>query len=95
MLAQTSEFIAPSIDWWALTPQMILVGAALVIMLVTSLSPVKIPGWVSTLITVAAATAAGVVAWWLGREVHRLYLSPSRLFLGSPSRLSLASAPVG
>ncbi len=69
MLAQVSEFVAPSIDWWALTPQMILIGAALVIMLVTSLSPVQIPGWVSTLITVSAAVAAGVVSWWLWNDV--------------------------
>lgn len=69
MLAQLSTFEAPSIDWWALTPQMILIGAALSIMLITSLSPKPVPGWVSTFITVSAAIAAGVVAWWLWNDV--------------------------
>ncbi len=69
MLAQLSNFQGPSVDWWALTPQMILVGAALVIMTVTSLQPRRTPDWFSTAVTVIAGTAAGVVAWDLWNDI--------------------------
>jgi NADH-quinone oxidoreductase subunit N len=68
MLAQAFE--SPSIDWWALVPQMILLGAALKLLLVTSLSPRSIPNWVGTATTVAAGIASFVVAIGLWYDVR-------------------------
>ncbi len=65
------RFVAPSIDWWAVTPQLILIGGALLILLVTSLSPRPLPLAVSTGITVvsaAAAVAVGVKLWFDVRD---------------------------
>jgi NADH-quinone oxidoreductase subunit N len=70
LLAQLSPFEAPSIDWWALVPQMILVGAALVLLLVTSMSPKAIPAWFSTASSVLAAVAAFVVTMGLWYDVR-------------------------
>ncbi len=60
----------PSIDWWALVPQMILLGAALKILLVSSLSPRPIPRWVSTATSVGAGVASFVVAIFLWYDVR-------------------------
>ena len=67
-LAQT--FQGPSIDWWALVPQMILFGAALLLLLVTSLSVRTIPRWVSTATTMVAAVATFVVAMGLWNDIR-------------------------
>ncbi len=61
---------APSIDWWALVPQMILLGAALKILLVSSLSPRPIPRWLSTATSVLAGIASFVVAIFLWYDVR-------------------------
>jgi NADH-quinone oxidoreductase subunit N len=68
LLAQAFE--SPSIDWWALVPQMVLLGAALLLLLVTSLSPVRLPRWASTATTVAAAVVTFVVAIGLWYDVR-------------------------
>ena len=68
LLAQTFE--APSIDWWALVPQMILLGAALVLLLVTSMSVRTIPRWVSTVTSVLAGIGTFVVAMGLWYDVR-------------------------
>ncbi len=70
ILAQLTDFEPPSVDWWVLAPQMILVGAALLILLVTSLSPRTVPAWVSTFITFTAGLATLVVAMGLWYDVQ-------------------------
>ncbi|WP_419854830.1 NADH-quinone oxidoreductase subunit N [Candidatus Poriferisodalis sp.] len=55
-------FEAPAVDWWVLTPQIILVGAALGLLLVASLAPRALPGWVSTIVTIGTGAAAAIVA---------------------------------
>ena len=56
------SFEPPAVDWWVLGPQMILVGAALGLLLVSSLTPRSLPGWVSTITSIAAGAAAAIVA---------------------------------
>jgi len=70
MLAQLTNFQAPSVDWWILAPQMILVGGALAILLITSLSIRKIPSWVSTFIAFGSGLATFVVAMFLWYDVR-------------------------
>ncbi len=55
-------FEAPAVDWWVLTPQIILVGAALGLLLVASLAPRALPDWVSTITSIATGAAAAIVA---------------------------------
>ena len=70
MLAQLTNFVPPSIDWWVLAPQMTMVGAALFLLLLTSLSPVRIPAWVSTLVAFTAGAATFVIALVLWYDVQ-------------------------
>ena len=56
------SFESPAVDWWVLVPQMILVGAALGLLLVSSLAPRSLPGWVPTVTSIAAGTAAAIAA---------------------------------
>ncbi|WP_419837448.1 NADH-quinone oxidoreductase subunit N [Candidatus Poriferisodalis sp.] len=56
------SFAPPTVDWWVLLPQMVLVGAALGLLLVSSLTPRSLPGWVSTITSIAAGAVAAVVA---------------------------------
>ena len=75
--AQTA-FEAPAVDWWVLTPQMILVGAALGLLLLASLAPRALPRGVCTAATIAAAAAAAVTAavqWSHWRSSPRSTLS--------------------
>ncbi len=64
-------FEAPAVDWWVLTPQIILVGAALGLLLVASLAPRALPGWVSTITSIATGAAAAIVAavQWAARDL--------------------------
>lgn len=55
-------FEAPAVDWWVLTPQIILVGAALGLLLVASLAPRALPGWASTATSIATGGAVAMVA---------------------------------
>jgi NADH-quinone oxidoreductase subunit N len=57
-----SSFIPPTVDWWVLVPQIILVGAALGLLLVASLAQRALPSWVSTVISIATGAAAAIVA---------------------------------
>lgn len=62
-MAQAQDvFVSPTVDWWVLVPQIILVGAALGLLLVTSLVPRALPSWVSTITTIATGAAAAIVA---------------------------------
>ena len=55
-------FVSPAVDWWVLVPQIVLVGAALGLLLVASLAPRALPGWVSTVVAIATGAAAAIVA---------------------------------
>ncbi|MFM7894285.1 MAG: NADH-quinone oxidoreductase subunit N [Actinomycetota bacterium] len=57
----TGDFVAPSIDWYALSPYIVLLGGALVLLLVGALTPRWPRGWYAML-TALTAGAAGVVA---------------------------------
>ncbi len=63
----TDAFTSPTIDWWALTPQIILLAVALVVLLITSLVRRPIPAAFSTIATVTAGAATfvvGLVLWF-------------------------------
>ena len=62
-------FAGPSIDWWALLPQMILLGAALLILLVSALAPQRTSSGLATVITLCAAVTAYIVALGLWSDV--------------------------
>ena len=62
MTSLEEPFVSPAVDWWVLVPQIILVGAALGLLLVASLSPRSLPGWVSTIASIATGAAAAIVA---------------------------------
>lgn len=55
-------FASPSVDWWVLVPQIILVGAALGLLLVASLVPRALPAWASTVVTIATGAATAITA---------------------------------
>jgi len=57
----TGDFVAPSIDWYALSPYVVLLGGALVLLLVGALTPRWPRGWYAMLTALTAGTA-GVVA---------------------------------
>ncbi|WP_419863462.1 NADH-quinone oxidoreductase subunit N [Candidatus Poriferisodalis sp.] len=62
-MAQVQDvFVSPTVDWWVLVPQIILVGAVLGLLLVASLVPRALPSWVSTITTIATGAAAAIVA---------------------------------
>ena len=56
------SFEPPTVDWWVLVPQIILVGAALGLLLVASLKTRSLPGWVSTIVSIATGAAVAIVA---------------------------------
>jgi len=56
-----TDFVAPVIDWYALSPYIVLLAGALVLLLVGSLTPRWPKGWYAIL-TAVTAGAAGVVA---------------------------------
>lgn len=61
-----NTFIEPSIDWWALSPQLTLVSGALAILLVSRLPRPQPPDWVATVISVitSAITLAFAFRLW-------------------------------
>ena len=63
-------FVGPSIDWWALLPQMILLGAALLILLVSALAPQRTSSGFATVTTLCAAVTAYIVALGLWNDVQ-------------------------
>ena len=63
-------FTSPTVDWWALTPQLILLGAALTILLVTSLVRRPVPVAFSTGLTLAAGVATFVVGLALWADIR-------------------------
>ncbi len=57
----TADFVAPTIEWYALAPYIVLLGGALVLLLVGALTPRWPRGWYAML-TASTAGAAGVIA---------------------------------
>ncbi len=66
ILAQS--FVGPEVQWFALTPILILVGAALFLLLVGALTP-QWPRGLYAAVTAAAAGAAGVLAMVLWDDI--------------------------
>lgn len=57
----TADFIAPTVEWYALAPFIVLLGGALVLLLVGALTPRWPRGWYAMLTATTAGTA-GVIA---------------------------------
>ena len=68
VLAQAQTFVGPEVQWFAITPILILVGAALFLLLVGALTP-QWPRGLYAATTAAAAGAAGVMAMVLWDDV--------------------------
>jgi len=64
-------FTGPSIDWWALLPQIILLGAALLILLVSALAPQRTSISFATATTVCASVTAWIVAFGLWNDIKK------------------------
>lgn len=56
-----AEFVGPSIDWYALSPLLVLLAGGLGLLVVGALTP-KWPSWLYGLVTATTAGAAGVLA---------------------------------
>jgi NADH-quinone oxidoreductase subunit N len=68
VIAQAQTFVGPEVQWFAITPILILVGAALFLLLVGALTP-QWPRGLYAATTAAAAGAAGVMAMVLWDDV--------------------------
>ena len=75
MLAQVAEFVGPSIDWWALSPLLALLGGGLFLLVTGALTPTW-PRGLYALVTAVTAGVAGVLAAFVwddvsdGREIY-------------------------
>jgi NADH-quinone oxidoreductase subunit N len=65
-------FEAPSVDWWGLLPQMVLLGVALSLLLITSISRSKFSTAFSTLCSVLAGSTVFLIALGLWGDVQEL-----------------------
>lgn len=70
VLAQADGFVGPSIDWYALSPLLVLLGAALVLLVVSALVPRVVRPGLYALVTAVAAGAAIVLAVLLWDDVR-------------------------
>ncbi|HCJ86389.1 MAG TPA: hypothetical protein DHV80_07500 [Acidimicrobiaceae bacterium] len=66
---QLVGFVGPSVNWWALLPQIILLGAALAVLLVSALAPQRASTVFATVTTLCAAVTSFVVALGLWSDV--------------------------
>ena len=66
---QLFGFVGPSVNWWALMPQIILLGAALAVLLVSALAPQRASNVFTTVTTLCAAFTSFVVAVGLWNDV--------------------------
>ena len=57
-----TSFESPAVDWWVLSPQIVLVAMVLGLLLASSLAPRALPAWVSTCTSVATGAAVGIIA---------------------------------
>jgi NADH-quinone oxidoreductase subunit N len=70
VLAQAATFRTPSVEWYAVVPELILVGGALVLMVVASLVPKSLPRGTYAWATVAIAAAVLVDSAFLWSDVQ-------------------------
>ena len=59
---QILGFVGPSVNWWALLPQIILLGAALAILLASALAPQRTTTAFVTVTTLCSAVTSSIVA---------------------------------
>ena len=62
------QFIAPSIDWFALSPYLVMVAGALGLLVVGALTP-RWPRGLYSLVSALTATSAGVLAVFIWNDV--------------------------
>ena len=62
------QFIAPSVDWFALSPYLVMVAGALGLLVVGALTP-RWPRGLYSLVSALTATSAGVLAVFIGDDV--------------------------
>ncbi len=65
-----SGFVGPSVDWFALSPLLVLLGGGLVLMLAAALGPRRVPRGAYAIGTVTVASAALVMAAILWNKVN-------------------------
>jgi NADH-quinone oxidoreductase subunit N len=70
VLAQVSTFSGPSVDWFALSPLIVLTGGAVLLMLGGALIPVRVPKAVFASLTAAIGVAALVLTFVLWQQVQ-------------------------
>ncbi len=65
MLAQAGEFVGPDVGWWALSPLLVLVGGALVLLVAGAVTPPwpKSAYAVTTTLVAAGAAVLAVIQW--------------------------------
>lgn len=80
LLAQINQFNAPVIDWWAAAPFLAPVLGALLLLLVSSLSPKPVPIYVSTIVTLVTSAVTAIFAYKLWDDFTE---SGPRLVLGN------------
>lgn len=61
MLAQATDFVGPPIDWWAITPLLVLLGGGLLLLVSAALTP-RWPKGLYAITTVAVAAGALVLS---------------------------------
>jgi NADH-quinone oxidoreductase subunit N len=72
-------FVGPSVDWFALSPHLVLVGGALLLMVVGSLTP-PWPRGLTALSTVMFTAIAAVLSVFIWKDVGSD--GPQRLLVG-------------
>ena len=60
MFAQDSDFIAPDVEWFHLSPIIALVGGALFLLVAGALTPHWPRGWYAFIAAVTVGTAGGL-----------------------------------
>jgi NADH-quinone oxidoreductase subunit N len=66
LLAQAETFAGPSVDWWALTPLLVLVGGGLLLLVASALTPRWPKGLyaAASVTTASAALVLAVILWF-------------------------------
>ena len=81
VLAQVQEFQTPPIEWYAVVPELILVGGALLLMVVAALTPKPLPRGTYAWATVAIAAATLIDASVLWSDVQ--HSGPTSVIAGA------------
>jgi NADH-quinone oxidoreductase subunit N len=63
--AAAAEFAGPPIDWWAISPLLVLLGGGLLVLVGAALTPAWPRGWyaLATLVTASAALVLSIFIW--------------------------------